>query len=121
MILNDPLMERNMRVQNYQILAHNITIDKIEVIDKVRFLSCHPYELPCQSLFFALLIYELVLNSCFNCLFQDQMIKSYELKNVEFVHLSNIKENFSMDTSAPLMPTFCRAGSALREPYFKGF
>lgn len=38
------------------------------------------------------------------------------LKNIEFVHLSNIKESFDADTSAPLMPTFSRFDSK-----FKGF
>lgn len=41
-----------------EVVVHNLTIDKIELRNKKEFLSSYPFEIPCASLFTALVFYK---------------------------------------------------------------
>lgn len=73
-----------------QIVVHNQNLDVLETRNKNDFIQCLPYELPCQSLFFALLTYKAISEDSIGQIHLPQKI-AYDLKNFELVHLSNIR------------------------------
>jgi hypothetical protein len=100
----------NLNKDEY-IEVHNMNLDKLERVHRKEFLRSYPYELPCQSLFFALLHYQRIMDHSIKSVYRSEL-SSMSIKNIEFVHLSNIKNNF--DSGCPdddLISSFQRINS----------
>ena len=59
--------------------------------------------MPCQSLFFALITYRMIVDESICNVHKNQRI-SLELKNFELVHLSNIREFGGSDLDGDIEP-----------------
>lgn len=84
-------------------MVHNQNIDNLEIREKHQFLRCQPYELPCQSLFFALITYKLITEDSICNIHKDQR-RVFDLKNFEMVHLSNIRSFEGGDAEDDIEP-----------------
>jgi hypothetical protein len=78
--------------------VHNLNFDKLEIHTKTEFLTQYPYEVPCQSLFSALLHYQEIAHQI------NGVVKAeiFDMKTFQLVHLKNIKggafnDEFDMD------------------------
>jgi hypothetical protein len=108
--LKTRLSMSNLNKDEY-IEVHNMNLDKLERVHRKEFLRSYPYELPCQSLFFALLHYQRIMDHSIKSVYRSEL-SSMSIKNIEFVHLSNIKNNF--DSGCPdddLISSFQRINS----------
>ncbi len=72
-----------------EIVVHNMDIDRQEVHKKSSFLTQFPYEMPCQSLFSALIHYQNITSQINRTLHQCEALR---LTGYQLVHLRNIKE-----------------------------